>query len=104
MFRFCRIEKPSSQQDIDELLPFSTGQTGFPMVFFPFWQAQEKHKVDAFVTLAEQRAGEAGVEESGALSFLSVKEETEEEPEPESLLNVLAEGGKMTEKKQKWHR
>lgn len=54
-------------------------------------------QVDSFVTIAEQRASET--EDSGALSFLAVAqdvevEEPEKEPEPESLLNVLAEGVK----------
>lgn len=60
-------------------------------------EAREKRKVDSFVTIAEQRASET--EDSGALSFLAVAqdvevEEPEKEPEPESLLNVLAEGVK----------
>ena len=54
-------------------------------------------QVDSFVTIAEQRASET--EDLGALSFLAVAqdvevEEPEKEPEPESLLNVLAEGVK----------
>jgi len=66
-------------------------------------EAKEKQKVDSFVTLAEQRAttaisaadgvADAGSAEDGhgsALSFLELREE----PEPESLLNVLAEGVK----------
>ena len=69
--------------------------------FHHFHQAKEKQKVDSFVTLAEQRAttaisaadgvADAGSAEDGhgsALSFLELREE----PEPESLLNVLAEG------------
>eukprot|EP00435_Cladocopium_sp_Y103_P072105 s155_g39.t1 len=62
-------------------------------------EAKEKQKVDSFVTLAEQRAGADAVDaEDGApLSFLELHEEADEEPkeaEPESLLNVLAEGVK----------
>lgn len=65
-------------------------------------EAKEKQKVDSFVTLAEQRAttaiSDAGTTDAGsaedghgsALSFLELREE----PEPESLLNVLAEGVK----------
>lgn len=73
-----------------------------PFHFHHFHQAKEKQKVDSFVTLAEQHAttaisgADAGTTDAGsaedghgsALSFLELREE----PEPESLLNVLAEG------------
>ena len=56
----------------------------------PFYQAKEKQKVDSFMTLAEQRAADAASDgtDGAALAFLQLGEE----PEPESVLNVLAEG------------
>lgn len=55
-------------------------------------EAKEKQKVDSFMTLAEQRAADAASDgtDGAALAFLQLGEE----PEPESLLNVLAEGVK----------